>query len=42
MNVYNITGAEYNELLDYVDDGHPVLVWETMYMKSHMNPVHGI
>lgn len=34
MNVYNITGAEYNELLDYVDDGHPVLVWETMYMKE--------
>lgn len=34
MDVYNITGAEYNELLDYVDDGHPVLVWETMYMKE--------
>lgn len=34
MNVYNITGAEYNELFDYVDDGHPVLVWETMYMKE--------
>ena len=34
MNVYNITGAQYNELLDYVDDGHPVLVWETMYMKE--------
>lgn len=34
MNVYNITGAEYNELLDYVDDGHQVLVWETMYMKE--------
>lgn len=34
MNVYNITGAEYNELLDYVDDGHPVLVLETMYMKE--------
>ena len=36
MNVYNVTGADYNELVGYVDDGHPVLVWETMWMaKPH-------
>ena len=27
MNVYNVTGADYSELVDYVDNGHPVLVW---------------
>lgn len=37
MNVYNVTGADYSELVDYVDNGHPVLVWETMWMaKPHM------
>ena len=36
MNVYNVTGADYDELVDYVDQGHPVLVWETMWMaKPH-------
>lgn len=36
MNVYNVTGADYNELVEYVDQGHPVLVWETMWMaKPH-------
>lgn len=37
MNVYNVTGADYSELVDYVDNGHPVLVWETMWMaKPHI------
>ena len=36
-NVYNVTGADYSELVDYVDNGHPVLVWETMWMsKPHI------
>lgn len=36
MNVYNVTGADYDELTEYVNQGHPVLVWETMWMaKPH-------
>lgn len=36
MNVYNVTGADYEELTEYVNQGHPVLVWETMWMaKPH-------
>ena len=34
MNIQYNGVRNYNELLDYVDDGHPVLVWETMYMKE--------
>lgn len=32
LNVYNVTGADYEELTAYVSQGHPVLVWETMWM----------
>lgn len=32
LNVYNVTGADYEELTAYVNQGHPVLVWETMWM----------
>lgn len=36
MNVYNVTGADYSELVEYVNEGHPVMVWETMWMaKPH-------
>lgn len=31
---YNITGASYDKLTEYVAKGYPVLVWETMYMAK--------
>lgn len=29
---YDITGTEFPELIKYINDGYPVMVWETMHM----------
>ena len=35
LRAHNVSGASFEQLLDYTKKGYPVLVWSTMYMNSN-------
>lgn len=33
-NAYNVSSSDFTELLKYINDGYPVMIWGTMYMQE--------